>query len=69
MIMEIGGWGRMEKNVTENVATNELTGQDVSWIVCIDKDIIQDDGKSWDRVGSLEASCQILWYKGEYPAC
>lgn len=27
MIMETGGWGRMEEKVTWNVATKELTGQ------------------------------------------
>lgn len=52
--MEIGSWGRMEKKVTEDLETKELTGHVGSWIVHIDDDIIQDNGKSWNKVEAWE---------------
>ena len=66
--MEIGSWGRMEKKVTENLETKELTGQVGSWIVHKDDDIIQNDGKSWHRVEAWEPRAKF-WRTREIILC
>ena len=48
----------MEK-VTEHVETKEPRSQEGSWIVHIDNDIIQDAGKSWNRVKAWEQSAKF----------
>lgn len=67
MIMETGGWWRIEKKVTEYVATKQLTGQGGSWMIHTDNDTIQDDDKSWDRVEAWQPRAKTLKNKGEYP--